>query len=45
MILQATILLPLLWAAERLWPSEAFLLPLILWLTVAINVLVLATRR
>jgi hypothetical protein len=41
MLLQAAILLPALWLAERWAPDAAFVLPLVLWLTVAANVLVL----
>ena len=42
LLLQAAILLPFLWLAERVAPAEAFLLPLCLWLVVANNLLVLA---
>lgn len=45
MVLQAAILLPLMWLAERLFPDEAILLPAILWLTVILNVGVLTVRR
>ncbi len=43
--LQAVILFPLLWLAERLAPDAAFLLPMMVWLTVALNVGVLVIRR
>jgi hypothetical protein len=45
MLLQATILLPLMWVAERFFPAEAILVPGLLWLTVILNVAVLAIRR
>ena len=45
MLLQAAILLPLMWLTERFFPSEAILLPAILWLTVILNIAVLTIRR
>ncbi len=45
LLLQAAILLPLMWLAERFFADEAVLLPAILWLTVLLNVAVLAVRR
>lgn len=44
-LIQGAILFPLLWAAERLFPQEAFLLPLIIWLTVVLNVVTLARLK
>jgi hypothetical protein len=45
MLLQAAILLPLMWLAERHFPNEAILLPAALWLTVLLNAGVLIIRR
>ena len=45
MVLQAAILLPVMWLAERFFPDEAFLLPAMLWLTVILNIGVLTLRR
>lgn len=45
LLLQAAILLPLMWLAERLIPDEAVVLPAILWLTVMLNIAVLAVRK
>jgi hypothetical protein len=45
LLLQAAILLPLMWLAERFFPDEAVLLPAMLWLTVILNIGVLSVRR
>lgn len=44
-LIQAAILFPLLWAAERLFPNEAFLLPVTIWITVALNLALVALRK
>lgn len=45
LLLQAVILLPLLWLAQRWTPDAAYVLPLVLWLTVALNLAVLWRSR
>ncbi len=44
MLLQAALLRPMLWLAERFFPAEAILLPACLWLIVTFNLAVLAVR-
>lgn len=41
LLLQTVLLCPLLWLAERLAPTEAILLPLTIWLTVGVNIILL----
>ena len=45
LLLQAAMLFPMLWLAERLLPEEAFLLPTMIWLIVAFNLVVLAIAQ